>query len=103
MAEVDKNLGLDIKKILQDQVVFIPDQYVNTLRNFLPYQKGRIENNYSGQRVESGKIHADERVVIIITGNGFKTQECVQDKISKPHVIPAKLADFKALYDNLGK
>ena len=61
LAEVDKNLGLDIKKILQDQVVFIPDQYVNTLRNFLPYQKGRIENTLdeieSGQAITASQWH----------------------------------------------
>ncbi|OGR82336.1 MAG: threonine synthase [Elusimicrobia bacterium RIFCSPHIGHO2_01_FULL_64_10] len=51
--------------------------------------------------VESGNIKPDEVVVATITGNGFKTQESVQDHISKPHVIPAKLKDFRELYDEL--
>ncbi|MBI3012773.1 MAG: threonine synthase [Elusimicrobia bacterium] len=51
--------------------------------------------------VESGKISADEVVVAYITGNGFKTQESVQDRISKPYTIEARLSEFRALYENL--
>lgn len=50
---------------------------------------------------ESGRILPDERVVAYITGNGFKTQECVQDRISKPYVIQADFAQFKDLYGKL--
>ncbi len=51
--------------------------------------------------VESGKISADELVVAYITGNGFKTQECVEGKVSKPYVISAQLNEFRSLYENL--
>jgi len=51
--------------------------------------------------VESGRIEKDEVVVAYITGNGLKTQESVQNHISKPHVIQAKLSDFRELYDDL--
>ena len=51
--------------------------------------------------VESGRIQPDELVVAFITGNGFKTLESVQDAISKPHVIDAKIDDFRELYDRL--
>ena len=51
--------------------------------------------------VESGKISADEVVVAYITGNGFKTQESVQSRISKPHIIQASLEDFRKLYREL--
>ncbi len=50
---------------------------------------------------ESGKINKDDTVVAYITGNGFKTQESVQDAVSKPHIIQAKLADFRELFDKL--
>lgn len=50
---------------------------------------------------ESGRIQKDELVVAYITGNGFKTQECVQEQIAKPHVIQANLAQFKDLYGKL--
>lgn len=51
--------------------------------------------------VESGRIAKDETVVAYITGNGFKTQECVQERVSKPHLIQARLNDFRTLYDKL--
>lgn len=53
--------------------------------------------------VESSRIEKDETVVVYITGNGLKTQESVQDKVSKPHLIQAKLKDFRELYDGLMK
>ncbi len=53
--------------------------------------------------VESGKIAPDELVVAYITGNGFKTQECVQEKVSKPHVISANINEFRSLYESLTK
>lgn len=40
-------------------------------------------------------------MVAYITGNGFKTQECVQERVSKPHLIQARLNDFRTLYDKL--
>ena len=53
--------------------------------------------------VELGSIAKDETVVAYITGNGLKTQEAVADKVSKPHVIDAKIKDFRELYDRLSK
>lgn len=51
--------------------------------------------------VESGKIRSDELVVAYITGNGFKTQESVQNHVSKPQIIRANLNEFRKLYDTL--
>ena len=51
--------------------------------------------------VELGKIAKDETIVVYITGNGLKTQESVQDAISKPHIIEPKLKNFRELYDEL--
>ncbi|OGR87642.1 MAG: threonine synthase [Elusimicrobia bacterium RIFCSPLOWO2_01_FULL_60_11] len=53
--------------------------------------------------VELGSIAKDETVVAYITGNGLKTQEAVADKVSKPHLIEAKIKDFRELYDRLSK
>jgi threonine synthase len=51
--------------------------------------------------VELGSIAKDEIVVAYITGNGLKTQEAVADKVSRPHVIEAKINDFRELYKRL--
>src|SRR4051812_16107528 len=40
----------------------------------------------------SGKIRPDEVTVAFITGNGYKTQEVVLDKVSKPIVINPSIA-----------
>ncbi|MBI2118539.1 MAG: threonine synthase [Elusimicrobia bacterium] len=52
---------------------------------------------------ESGKIASDETVVAFITGNGFKTQESVQEHISKPYLIEPRLNEFRELYESLVK
>jgi threonine synthase len=53
--------------------------------------------------VQTGKILPDELTVAYVTGNGLKTMDAVQGKVSRPHVIPAKLQDFRVLYDDLKK
>ncbi len=53
--------------------------------------------------VELGRIERDETVVAYITGNGLKTQEAVAEKVSKPHLIDAKIGQFRDLYDSLVK
>ncbi len=51
--------------------------------------------------VQKGTIAPNDVTVVYITGNGLKTLDAVQGKVSRPHVIPAKLADFRALFDRL--
>jgi threonine synthase len=51
--------------------------------------------------VENGKVAADDVTVVYVTGNGLKTMDAVQGKVSRPHVIPARLQDFRALYERL--
>ena len=53
--------------------------------------------------VELGRIEKDETVVAYITGNGLKTQEAVADSVSKPHLIEAKIGEFRDLYDRLSQ
>ena len=45
--------------------------------------------------VEQGRIKPDELTVIAITGKGLKTQEAVQDHLTRPETISAKLSEFE--------
>ena len=49
----------------------------------------------------SGKIRPDEVTVAFITGNGYKTQEAVLDKVAKPIVINPSIAEFRDIYNQL--
>ena len=51
--------------------------------------------------VQTGTIAANDVTVVYVTGNGLKTLDAVQGKVSRPHVIPAKLQDFRALFERL--
>jgi threonine synthase len=51
--------------------------------------------------IEQGRIPRDESIVISVTGNGYKTLEAVQGTVDSPFEIPARLADFDALYARL--
>jgi threonine synthase len=53
------------------------------------------------QLVQTGRIAPDDVTVVYVTGNGLKTLDAVQGKVSRPHVIHAKLQDFRSLYDRL--
>ena len=49
----------------------------------------------------SGKIRPDEVTVVFITGNGYKTQEAVLNKVAKPIVIDPSIAEFREIYNQL--
>jgi threonine synthase len=51
--------------------------------------------------IEQGRIPRDESIVIGVTGNGYKTLEAVLGNVEQPYRIPARLADFDALYERL--
>jgi threonine synthase len=51
--------------------------------------------------VQTGTIAPDDVTVVYVTGNGLKTLDAVQGKVSRPHVIQAKLQDFRNLYESL--
>jgi threonine synthase len=53
--------------------------------------------------IESGRIPKDESIVISITGNGLKTQECLEGNLVEPSVIEASLADFERLIEDNGE
>ena len=47
--------------------------------------------------IENGKINKDEDLVLVITGNGLKTQDPLINKIKKPDIINAKLEEFNEI------
>ncbi len=51
--------------------------------------------------IESGDIGRDERIVIAITGNGFKTIEALENKTDEPHIIAPQLNAFRKLMANI--
>ena len=53
--------------------------------------------------IESGRIPRDEEIVICITGNGLKTQDCVADAVGWPEAISPSLAEFDSVYMGAGE
>lgn len=51
--------------------------------------------------IESGDISRDERIVVAITGNGFKTIEALENKTDEPHIIAPQLNAFRKLMANI--
>lgn len=51
--------------------------------------------------IESGDIGHDERIVVAITGNGFKTIEALENKTDEPHIIAPQLNAFRKLMANI--
>lgn len=51
--------------------------------------------------IENGEIGRDERIVVAITGNGFKTIEALEDNMPEPHIIPPQLNAFRKLMANI--
>ena len=45
--------------------------------------------------IRQGRINSDDLTVISITGNGLKTQEAIQGRLTEPVVIPARLSEFE--------
>jgi threonine synthase len=48
--------------------------------------------------IEQGRIPRDEEIVICVTGNGLKTQDCVFEAVERPANIKPSLAEFDAIY-----
>ena len=53
--------------------------------------------------VASGKIPAEDSVVLCITGNGLKTLDAVQGHVGKPNEIKPSLREFEALIESDSK
>lgn len=53
--------------------------------------------------IEQGRIPRGEEIVLCITGNGLKTQDCVADAVGEPAVIKPSLDAFDAVYSGAGE
>lgn len=51
--------------------------------------------------IDNGVIARDDRIVVAITGNGFKTIEALEDNMPEPHIIPPQLNAFRKLMANI--
>ena len=51
--------------------------------------------------IDGGHIGRDDSIVVGITGNGLKTIEALDDKVSEPHVIQPQLNAFRKLMKTL--
>jgi threonine synthase len=49
--------------------------------------------------IEQGRIRRDEEIVLCITGNGLKTQECVAERLEQPALIAPSLKEFTRLLE----
>lgn len=58
---------------------------------------GGVTVGVAKKLIEQGRIPKDESIVILITGNGLKTQEVLLDHVDPLKVIPAKLDAFDEL------
>ncbi len=52
--------------------------------------------------IDQGRLPKNESIVICVTGNGYKTLEAVQDTVEASYTIGSRLADFDALYAEVG-
>ena len=48
--------------------------------------------------IEQGRIPRDEEIVLVLTGNGLKTQDCLSAAVEPPAVIKPSLDAFDAVY-----
>jgi len=51
--------------------------------------------------IDEGYIPRNESVVVCITGNGLKTQDAVENSVSKPEIIDPNLDEFEELYKTI--
>ncbi len=50
--------------------------------------------------IRRGVIAGDESVVVCVTGNGYKTSEVVQDRLTKPIPLSRAFKDFEAWWES---
>ncbi len=59
---------------------------------------GGVTVGVAKKLAETGRLPKNESVVLLITGNGLKTQEVLIDRIDQLTVIPAKLDAFDEIF-----
>src|SRR5204862_5032016 len=53
--------------------------------------------------IEQGRIPRDEEIVLCVTGNGLKTQDCGAAAVGEPAAIKPSLDAFDAVYSAAGE
>ncbi len=53
--------------------------------------------------IEQGRIPRDEEIVLCITGNGLKTQDCVTEYLEKPRIIRPTLEEFESMVEGVAE
>lgn len=61
---------------------------------------GGVTVGVTKKLIEKGYIPRDESIVISITGNGLKTQEALEGRLTKPEIINATISEFDAVLKN---
>jgi threonine synthase len=61
---------------------------------------GGVALGVARKLIQQGRIKPDDQTVIVVTGNGLKTQDAL--KLDPPRVIDPKLNDFNAAVSELG-
>ena len=51
--------------------------------------------------IEQGRIPRDEEIVLCITGNGLKTQDCVAEAVDRPAIIKPNIDAFNEIYSGV--
>ena len=60
---------------------------------------GGVTVSVARKLLEQGRINRDESLVLCITGNGLKTQDCLTDAVNQAEVIPPSLEAFESLVE----
>jgi len=81
----DEDVVEGIKLLAEDQGIFTETA-------------GGVTVAVTRKLIQQGKIRKDDLTVISITGNGLKTQEAIENSMTKPVVIKAKLTDFEEIF-----
>ncbi|HIM67671.1 MAG TPA: threonine synthase, partial [Verrucomicrobia bacterium] len=64
---------------------------------------GGVTVGVAKKLVASGKIPAEDSVVLCVTGNGLKTLDAVQRHVGKPAEIKPSLREFEQLIESDNK
>ncbi len=60
---------------------------------------GGVTVSVARKLLEQGRINRDESLVLCITGNGLKTQDCLTDAVNQAEIIPPSLEAFESLVE----
>jgi len=82
---------------VSDEEVVAAMQLLAETEGIFAETAGGVTLGCAQKMIESGKLPRDESIVLCITGNGLKTQEAVENVITKPRIINPSLKEFDVL------